>query len=271
MNNGTSSNIWILGVTLSISGSTINALGWMLQKKIHIREQIQINDPFPTNAHEENQENEEENTGESVSLYYLKRWKWWIGFILYGIGSFMTSIALSFAPLSLLAPLESWTIVCNALLGHPLLHERLYLKDWLGILLILSSLIIAVLVGPKSSDQGFENGIADVADSYANVAFLCVAGGYSLIVTMNYILLKVKSVNDECILLLSFLYISAYFGAWNLLTVKCLMESIENSYDSKERAVDMLSHWLFYVLLFMWAFTMMTLEYWRQKALVCIM
>eukprot|EP01084_Bolivina_argentea_P109215 195189_1 len=45
-----------------------------------------------------------------TTLSYITNWKWWIGYITYGVGACFASAAYTFAPQSLLLPLESLMI-----------------------------------------------------------------------------------------------------------------------------------------------------------------
>ena len=71
--------------------------------------------------------------------------RWWLGFIIFAIGTFTNFAALQFAAQSLIGPLGSFSLVCNVVLA-PLLNGEIWTwKDVVGVALIVSGSVIVVI------------------------------------------------------------------------------------------------------------------------------
>lgn len=88
-------------------------------------------------------------------LPICKRYRWLAGFTLNTTSElFLTSLAMSLAPLSLIAPVAGLSIVFSALLAHwgcvMGVRERLTRVDWLCTALVLFGVVLATSFGPQN-------------------------------------------------------------------------------------------------------------------------
>eukprot|EP01083_Nonionella_stella_P146156 459289_1 len=243
---------WGLAIFFNVFGNFISAYGWVLQKKTH-NEQMAITDASSN------------QTDSKQSLSYLEQWKWWLGYATYGIGSGISAISYGMGPQSLLLPLESTVIVFNAIFGAKLLNEHLYKKDYIGIALILFGLVIVVVVGPKGTDSFYTAN--DLELLFQQLDFLVFMSIYSVLSFIIWIFITLKYMEHATFYMLSLIFLAAYFGSWNSLSVTCLAAILFSSFADLDVAKQNFTHWLTYVIIIIWAISVVSLEYWRQKAL----
>ncbi|KAJ3344552.1 NIPA-like protein 3, partial [Kappamyces sp. JEL0680] len=83
----------------------------------------------------------------------IKNPRWWLGFIVFAIGTFTNFAALQFAAQSLIGPLGSFSLVCNVVVAPILNGEKWTWKDIVGVVLIVGgSAIVVVFSGSSSPD-----------------------------------------------------------------------------------------------------------------------
>ena len=58
------------------------------------------------------------------SNHFLVTPLWWVGIILYGVGSAIHGSALSYGSHTIIAPMDAFTLVCNAIFAPLFLHEH---------------------------------------------------------------------------------------------------------------------------------------------------
>lgn len=114
----------LTGTLISITGQGFNALGINLQRYAHT---VNSNKPL------------------------ISRLPFLLGLLCLGLTEIFNFIALSFAPVSTIAPLGSVSIIASAILGQLFFSETVQLKGYFGIILITIGTFLAVLTGPSSS------------------------------------------------------------------------------------------------------------------------
>lgn len=118
---------FILGIAISLFGSTASNLGVNVQKYSQVR-----NNRKPSN----------ERRG------YLHQPLWWVGLTMVIVGALCDFGALSFAPQSVIMPVGSFTLVANVLFAHFWLGEDLGNMDIMGtVLIVMGATLIAVAYG----------------------------------------------------------------------------------------------------------------------------
>lgn len=257
--------VWWIAVTLNAFGCFISAYGWMLQKQTHNEQALEETDTENEKEIDFNSEEINNSDINNQSLNFLKRCKWWMGYFTYGLGSAFTAASYGFGPQSLLLPLESLVIVFNAILGAKFLDEHLYKKDYLGIALIIFGLIISVAVAPKGTSEGYTT--QELVLLFQQADFLIFLAVYSIMTIIDWICVKYHKFENDTFFMVSFNFIAAYFGSWNVLVVNCIADILGTSFEDIEIAKQNFSHWLTYILCGIWILTIISLEYWRQKAL----
>lgn len=119
--------IWLLGIPVSLLGSTITVTGLMMQKL----------------AHEEEEK--------EPSCFYFLRWTWLVGIAYFGVGNFITWAALGMAPNSVLSCFNSWNIIYTLIIAprwfkNEVISERT--KYCAGVLVVGCCWVATA--GPKS-------------------------------------------------------------------------------------------------------------------------
>ena len=230
---------WWLGVILAIGGNLIDATGWTLEKRSHMKYQ-------------------EEDPNRRESVAYLKNWRWWLGFLIHASGAIISATSFGLGDQALLMPLQSITLVFNALFAYRFLGEKLSKIQILGTILIVFGCAFAVAYGPKSEDSAYD--ASELVVLFENGHFIVFAVSISLIVIIDYVVMRCEWIIHPTFLMLSYITISGFFGSWNPLFTKCFVEMVMGSSSNW-------THWLSYTSIVMVVSTTVTLEYWRQEAL----
>lgn len=105
------------------------------------------------------------------------RWRFWCGFFLnLSSEALLSTMALAFAPLSLIAPLGGVGVVFNALLARFGLvcgiTEKLALSEWSATLLVLAGVSLAAVSGPGSGEAEKPFDLDAMPVQFAQPAFL---------------------------------------------------------------------------------------------------
>lgn len=90
-----------------------------------------------------------------VGLPLMKRWRWWIGFIMNTTSELsLSTVALALAPLSIIAPVFGMTVIFSALLARsglvPGIQEMLSCCEWICLLIALFGIVLCSIFGPSS-------------------------------------------------------------------------------------------------------------------------
>eukprot|EP00930_Biecheleria_cincta_P097672 TRINITY_DN89377_c0_g1_i1.p1 TRINITY_DN89377_c0_g1~~TRINITY_DN89377_c0_g1_i1.p1 ORF type:complete len:397 (-),score=25.37 TRINITY_DN89377_c0_g1_i1:304-1494(-) len=161
LNAGSTSSdnlIWLLGIPISLLGSTLTVLGLLLQKKSHEPEHI-----------------DSDSSGEVAppTLYCLNL-KWVSGLLLFAVGNLVTWISLGMAPNAVLSCFNSWSIICTLVLAPRWFqHEVISSRTWLCAAVLVAGCTWVAIAGPRSyrSDT-----ITDINKGFKQPAFLwCTA------------------------------------------------------------------------------------------------
>jgi len=230
---------WWLGVILAVCGNLIDAFGWMLEKRSHIKYQ-------------------EQDPNRKKTVAYLKNWRWWAGFLTHAGGAIISAVAFGLADQALLMPLQSIVLVFNALFAFLFLGEKLNSIQILGTLLIVIGCSFAVVYGPKSQDADYD--APELVAMFANRDFIVFAVSVTLCVVVDYVAIRRQWLSNNTFLMMSYIFVSGFFGSINPLFTKCFIEMTIGSASNW-------THWLMYTMIVLVVSTTITLEYWRQEAL----
>jgi drug/metabolite transporter (DMT)-like permease len=97
---------------------------------------------------------------------------WWIGMLLMAIGETGNFLAYAYAPATLVAPLGSVSVVCNALLSSLVLREQISFKNKAGCLLAIIGSCFVVRFAPTSDHQLNMSRLADYMTDPVFLTFL---------------------------------------------------------------------------------------------------
>lgn len=248
----------VVGIAMACVGSTLDAIGFVAQKKGHNRtiEKNEIN----------------EITDEEKVYRFVTDPMWVSGFLICITGSILNTVALRYAPQSTLAPLRSITLVANAILATRFLGERLGIQQCIGILLVIVGSVGSVLFGPTATSGDLT--IEYIKECWANSVFLIFFGSLTGVALIDYLLVrgfehKNKPHKDEekpivygaNFLMISYVFLAAYFGSLNMLFSKSLV-TILGTFGA-----DTLSDYFFYINIVVVVVVNIVLEFFRQRAL----
>eukprot|EP01083_Nonionella_stella_P086525 240445_1 len=179
-------------------------------------------------------------------------------------------ITITLFGISLLIPLETIVLVFNMILGAKFLNETMRPKDYIGISLIFVGVVISVLAAPKQQQED-EYTIHELVHLFTQSSFWMFITCYTLIVFSGQVLYQVPRLydfvasKDANIFMIIFVNISAYFGSWNAILLKSVLEIMASSFDGKFE--DNFVHVATYLLFIGFVGSLLLLEFWRQKAL----
>lgn len=146
-----SSSEWI-GVSLAVLGNCLISVSLNAQKHAHNRNEQMGNLKRP----------------------YIHLPLWWIGMLLMGIGETGNFLAYAYAPATLVAPLGSISVVCNALLSSFVLREQITSRNKAGCALAIIGSCFVVRFAPTSDHQLNMSRLADYITDPVFVFFLVV-------------------------------------------------------------------------------------------------
>eukprot|EP01084_Bolivina_argentea_P205024 350251_1 len=250
----------LIGVALAGSGNIIQSFAFVAQKVGHNR------------INEQNKKTTDKESQKSI----LTDWMWWLGMIAYTIGGTMNSISLNFAALAITAPLSAIKLGSMAILSYFILKEPLSKKDIFAIITIIIGIILVVSFGPSSQA---DITISDLRQYFQGIPYIITVIILIIITVSDYIIVKFverknfKDINNEEItygknvLLFSYIWIGVFFATNNVLFIKAsvaiIISSITSSKDAKQNWTDFVT----YFIILCTATCMVSMEYWRQKAL----
>lgn len=131
-----SSWFWLIGVLLTLFGSTLSLLGFFLQKFSH----------------------QASNEATTLNFFgYAKDWRWWVGLLVWLAGQVLCWVAGGLASRSLLACFNCTNIVLVVLLGPLLFNETVDRQKVVGVFVTLIGCIWVVSSGPHTyHEETFE-------------------------------------------------------------------------------------------------------------------
>lgn len=134
--------MWLDGVLLCVFGSTLTALGLVLQKLSHRYLE---------------QQDEKETTP-----YYRSPW-WMFGFATWLSAQIINFIAMAMAPQVVLSCLGSWSLICNMIFAHLILGETIVRAQALAMVCLLFSVTIVIVNAPRPTNhQEIQGGDVEV-------------------------------------------------------------------------------------------------------------
>ena len=106
-----------------------------------------------------------------------RRWRFWVGFTLnLGSEAVLSSVALYFTPLSLIAPMGGLTVCFNALLVRFGLvcgiKEILSLSEWISSFITMAGVTLVTMSGPGSTSNGPLD-LTALPSNMAQIGFVC--------------------------------------------------------------------------------------------------
>ncbi|OHS99051.1 NIPA-like protein 2 [Tritrichomonas foetus] len=158
----------LLGALISMIGQSCSALGMNLQRYAHTMK---------------------------TSAPLIKRWPFILGVACTALTEAFNFVALSFAPVSTIAPLGSLSIIFSAIFGQLFFSENVKPKGIQGIILISCGTILTVINGPSNSKDLTVDEFQEVLKSPSKIVYfgllvsimvlLFIFGGNNLYMTIG--------------------------------------------------------------------------------------
>jgi len=256
------------GIPISLVGNLINSFGYLVWKFVHI--QVEGKKKEVVNEGKADEKTERRLLfGDAIPRYHFLRHKmWYLGLLLYGFGSTLHGIALNMGSHTIIAPLDSITLVGNTLFAPIFLDEKLSKTQMIGTFFLAFGIACVAISAPSDGDRvGLEDFQSESCfDTYFTTA-KCVAsvscwGGLVLIAYLSVLKKRKKDTkrNKSAINMLVVCFIAAFFGALCQMALKCMFGSFENIPDN-------LRDFKLYLITITFLVTNVIMEIWRQRAL----
>jgi hypothetical protein len=141
---------WILGMLICLFGSTLSALGLVLQKYSHSKG----------------------SAAAVASAYFLRKW-WVIGFLIFLSAQLINMVSMAMTPQAVLSCLGAWTLVCNTLFARLLLGETVCRGQALAGLGLVGAMALVVYNAPRVpvSQEGYHGDVLLLAARFASPEF----------------------------------------------------------------------------------------------------
>lgn len=254
----------IIGASIAIVASILNAVGYTLQKQGH------------------NKLKAANRSNRSLGLKQkkiLQEKTWCVGFSIFLLGGIANAMALYYAPQSLVLPLSAVTLVVNTILATRILGEPFDKSSYIGIALVIIGSTMAVVFGPRTG--GEHNNIDQLKLRWSNSGFMLFFVVLSGVTVIDYIGIKYyerKNDLDETVekkevkygrtfLLLSYGFMNGYFGSNAFLFLKAFTEFIGSSFSSMHDAEMALKSWYSYFIFFIVIVSNLLYIMWQQRGL----
>ena len=119
------------GIALALSGNILISASLNLQKYAHNKNQLESGGTRP----------------------YVELPLWWGGMVLMTLGETGNFLAYAYAPATLVAPLGAISVICNSILAHYVLREKLTSRNLLGVAFAIIGAVLIVVYAPSSDKQ----------------------------------------------------------------------------------------------------------------------
>jgi len=164
------SSLWPLGVTIYISGTIGEALGANLQRKSLTTEVSRA---------------EEDPSYEQRGKFQQKLWA--IGFFLFVFAGIFMSVALFFASQTVLAPLQLFLFVSNAVFANCINKENFRWLGWdgLALLFVVVGVTMSLVSAPKHTESYSNDELMWLMRQPGFIAFCSFAGSFIILVWLT--------------------------------------------------------------------------------------
>jgi len=208
-----------LSIAMRIIGYTGGSLGYILQRKSHLR-----NDSVPVSKRRDS----------------IHRPLWWTGFLIYLGASLVGDVfSVSSLPIIVIAPLAAFSLLFNALFAHFLLHEKMNRYAVLSTIVIaISSTVIVILFNREHK----QNTIEDIHALLSKWIFDVYLIGNIVVIAVLWIMIYHSSVfANKKIKSIVYQIISTILATKALIFAKLSYDLVVASIDEKTKFVNPVS------------------------------
>lgn len=212
-------DLWVAGVACSVVSSFATAIGTIMQKKVHVRQES-----LPDN----------EKSPEFIGIIFNKRW--FIALIVMGIVPLPFDFtAFALAPQSLIATMSGLTIVLNQVFAPIMLDEKLTRVEVYGTVIIVSGV---VLVSLSTGSNPTDYNLCELIGRYGDPDVL---GAVFFVIAMMIVCLFLIH-SGYCPSMLEpvrpefFAFTAGGFASLMQIAIKAMGELVTDLFDSADRS-----------------------------------
>lgn len=189
-----------LGIVISLSGTTLTALGLVIQKFSHVKNS-KADDPV---------------------VYYKQPW-WWFGFTIFLAGQIINVVAMPLAPQAMLSSLGAWALVFNAIFAWAILSERLYALELLAIGGIVMGVLMVILTTPVGKGFAPDGTMDEIAGPLFHARFLSITAA---LLSFLFCFRIVAAAHMPDLVPLCWTLAASIAGAYTVTCFKCISTSM---------------------------------------------
>ena len=220
------SSLWPLGVTIYISGTIGEALGANLQRKSLTTEEYRA---------------EEDPSYQPRGKFQQKLWT--IGFFLFVFAGIFMSVALFFASQTVLAPLQLFLFVSNAIFANCINKENFRWLGWDGLALffVIVGVTMSLVSAPKHTESYSNDELMWLMQQPGFISFCCLAGSFIIFIWFIKRRILASCHNDprgiqrrwlRTVLNMSYGATAGAFGGVNVTFTKTVFSLIVGQYNN---------------------------------------
>eukprot|EP00933_Yihiella_yeosuensis_P016368 TRINITY_DN14010_c1_g1_i1.p1 TRINITY_DN14010_c1_g1~~TRINITY_DN14010_c1_g1_i1.p1 ORF type:complete len:514 (+),score=86.36 TRINITY_DN14010_c1_g1_i1:49-1590(+) len=169
--------LWLEGTSISVFGSTLTALGLVLQKRAHGMETS----------------TDSEGTGCTWSQAQVL---WALGLALFLLAQIINMVSMAMTPQMILSCLGAYTLVCNCLLARLILGELISCSQGFAVAGLLVSTVLVVVNAPKPAPgQDHLHTVKELSERFGSLEFETLA--FSIVLLLLTLRLLSLDVQDR--------------------------------------------------------------------------
>lgn len=241
---------WYVGVVLALVGQTICVIGLQMQKISHNMHTptASLNSPNNPTASDLLQTSGSKDLSHDGLVgeqsYYFLEWQWAGGASVWALGHIMCWVALGLAPQSVLACLQTWSIVVALALAPVLLNETLPPNAMTFATLLVIGCIIVMMAGPRSESYQ-KSQVASLEKAFIAPASLEVHAVCVLLFLVSLTASLLQGPYWASCRMEVYALVSAICGWYAAFWSKSMSMVVITSVASNESQLNNLGFWLF--------------------------
>jgi len=145
---------WLLGLLLCVLGSTLTALGLVVQKSSHV-----------------------DGVRHAKGLAYYRQPLWVMGFSIFLIAQIINFVSMGWAPQVMLSALGAWSLVATTILAWAIVGERLQPLEVAAMLGIILGLVLVIRGTPTSDSSPHLVDVSQFVSTLVSFEFVLLVAG----------------------------------------------------------------------------------------------
>lgn len=250
--NSDSEWMWLIGVVMTLIGTTLTATGLLLQKHSHNVDQgytpPAVTTPLALSSPTRSispQSSTPKRKKKSEHVYFT-RWRWIVGMAVYVLGHVICWLGLGFAPMTVTTCLQCWSMLVVFTLAPLFLGEELTWQVLGSVPLLIGGCVLVVLYGPRGYSQ---QTVETLTKLFADKVFLAAFGASAMFLVLMAVRAWSRRHDSSRAALLSsieYVFVAAVIAWFSVQLSKCTSALLITTVHHGE---NQLWHWEFWVLL----------------------